>query len=469
MAETNVVVIGSGPGGYVAAIRAAQLGAKVTLVEKGELGGICLNRGCIPTKFLLHSADIYQSIKDAGQYGINVTGVSLDMTKMQSGKQRVISTLVSGVRGLLKGNGVDIISGRAKLVPSRQVEIDLGEGKSQTVQPDKIIIAAGSKPIVLPIPGGNSPDIMDASDMLNLSQLPESLALIGGGVIGVEMATILAKMGSKVNIVEMMPHCLPTQDAELSSVLEDAFKRDGVGIYCSSRVSRIEDTGSGKRVVFTDSNKVEKSLEVAAVAMSVGYKPNLDDLGLAECGVTVSRGGIKVSSGMETSIPGIYAIGDVVGGMMLAYVAMAEGIVAAENATGMSSQIDYTAVPQCIFTLPEVASVGLTEEVAIAQGHKIQVGRFPFSANGLARVLGEPRGLVKIITEEGGRLLGIHIVGPHATKLIAEAAIVMKLGGTNQDIIRTMHAHPTLSEALWEAAMDVDGKAIHYPPRRKSG
>jgi len=469
MEKRNVVVIGGGPGGYVAAIKAVQLGAKVTLVEEDKLGGTCLNRGCIPTKFLLRSVETYQSIKDAGQYGLSVTGVNMDLSKMQVGKNKVISTLVSGVKGLLRGNNIEVISGRAKLAPPKQVEIDSGQGKKQTIEAEKIIIVTGAKPIVLPIPGADSPDIMSVESMLELEELPKSLAIIGGGVIGVELATVLAKLGCRVSLIEMMPHCLPTQDDEIASILEGVLREDGIQVCCSARVSRIEDVKGGKAVIFTEGD-TEQRIEAEVVAIAVGYKPNIEDLGLEECGVAIDKGSIQVNERMQTSVPDIYAAGDVVGGMMLAYIAIEEGIVAAENAMGMNSKIDYHAIPQCIFTLPEVASVGITEQEAIDQGHEIEIGRFPFSANGMAMILGEQKGLVKIITEKKyGQILGVHIIGPHATGLIAEATIAMKLESTHEDIIATTHAHPSLSEALWEAAMDVSGKAIHSLSRKKGG
>ena len=467
MEKRDVIVIGGGPGGYVAAIRAAQLGAKVTLVEEDKLGGTCVNRGCIPTKFLLRSVETYQSVKNAGQYGISVTGANLDLSEMQTQKNRVIATSASGVKGLLGGHKVEVISGRAKLTSAKQVEIDSGQGKKQTIGAERIIIVTGAKPIVLPIPGADSPDILDTERMLNLSQLPKSLVIIGGGVVGVELATVWAKLGCKVSVVEMMPHCLPTQDAEIAAILEGVLREDGIQVCCSARVAKIEDVKGGKAVVFSEGG-TEQKIEAEAVAIAVGYKPNIEGLGLDECGVTIDKGGIQVNERMQTSAPDIYAAGDVVGGMMLAYVAIAEGIVAAENAMGINSKIDYQAVPQCIFTLPEVASVGLTEEEAVAQGYEIQVGKVPFLANGMATILGERRGLVKMVTEQKyGQILGVHIIGPNATGLIAEAALAMRLESTHEDITATIHAHPNLSEILWEAAMDVSGKAIHFPSRKK--
>ena len=458
MESRDLVVIGGGPAGYVAALRAAQLGVKVTLVEEKALGGTCLNWGCIPTKFLLHSAEVYQSIRDAGQYGLNVSEVSFDLSEMQDRKSRVVSTLVSGIQGLLDRNKVEVIRGRAKLAPTKQVEISSG----QTIQAEKIIIATGSHPTALPIPGADSPDIMNSERILSLKQFPKSLAIIGGGAIGVEMATILSKLGCKVSLLEMMPHCLPTQDAEIALILHGIFEKDGIDVHCSAQVSRIEDCTGGKRVVFSDGNS-QQQLEAEAVAITVGYKPNIEGLGLEECGVAVERGCIQVNERMETSVPDIYAAGDVIGGLMLAYVGFAEGMVAAENVSGRHSEIDYQVVPQCIFTSPEVASVGLTEEEASAQGYELRVGRFPFIASGMAHIMGESRGLVKIITEQKyGQILGVHIIGPRATSLIQEVTLAMKLEATPEDIVATMHPHPNLSESIWEAALDVKGETLHY-------
>ena len=462
MEEKDVVVIGGGPAGYVAAIRASQLGAKVALVEEKKLGGICLNSGCIPTKFLLHSVELYESFKTAEQYGLSASEVNFDLTKMQARKNRIVSTLVSGVKSLLATNKVEIITGHAMLAAATQVEIDSGQGTKQTIEAKKVILATGSQTVKLPIPGADAPDIMNAENMLELGYLPKSMVIIGGGVVGVEWATILAKLGCKVTIVEMLPRILPTQDAEIASVLEGILKEGGIQIYCGARVSSIEDTGGGKLVVFS-AGESENRLEAEVVAVAVGQRPNIAGLGLEECDVAIDKGRIQTNESLQTSVPNIYAAGDVVGGMMLAYVGIAEGKVAAENALGKESTIDYQVVPQCIFTLPELASVGLTEEEAIARGYKIKLGKFPFAANGMAAILGEKRGLVKIITEqEYGQILGVHIIGPRATSLIPEAALAMKLEVTPEEIVSTMHAHPTLSEAIWEAALDVNGEAIHF-------
>ncbi len=468
MEARELVIIGGGPAGYVAAIRAAQLGGKVTLIEEDKLGGTCLNHGCIPSKSLLHSVELYEAIKNAGQYGITTTGVSIDLAKMMARKSTVISTLVSGVQGLLKVNGVEVINGRARLLPSMQVEITDGQGQKQVLTAQKIIIATGARPITLPIPGADSPHgVIGAESVLDLEHIPERLLMIGGGVIGVEMATILAKLGSKVTIVEMLPHILPLEDVELTAVVSKALQEDGVEIYERAKVSAIEDAAEGKAVTVV-TGEGEKKLVVEAVAIGVGYRPNLDGLGLEEAGVAVEKGAIKVNDSMATSVPNIYAAGDAVGGMMLAYVAMEEGVVAAENALGKDTAIDYQTVPRCVFTLPELAGVGLTEADARARKYQVQTGKFPFAANGMAVIKGERRGLVKIVTDQKyGQILGVHIVGPQATELIAEAALAMKLDVTPQEIIATIHSHPSLSEAFREAALDVSGETIHFPPSKK--
>jgi dihydrolipoamide dehydrogenase len=466
--ERDIIIIGGGPAGYVAAIRAAQLGGGVALVERDALGGTCLNRGCVPSKALLHSAELYQSMQHAEQYGVTAREVSFDLTRMQARKSRVVSTHVGGVRSLLSGNKVEVLQGTARLTPSKQVEIDLGQGQKQAIAAKKVILATGAKPISLPIPGADSPTgVISAESILDLDAIPKSMVMIGGGVIGIEMATILAKLGSKVSIVEMLPHILPAEDAELTSVLGRALKDDGVELYEGARVSAIADSQGGKLVTVATGD-TESKLEAEVVAIAVGYRPNTDGLGLAEAGVATEKGAIKVNERMETSLPDIYAAGDAIGGIMLAYVAMEEGIIASENALGRNSTMDYQAVPRCTFSLPELASVGLTEEEAETQEYQVQVGRFPFSANSMATILGERRGMVKIVSEsQYGQILGVHIIGPHATELIAEATLAMKLEATTADIVSTIHGHPSLSEAVHEAALDVTGETIHYPSKNR--
>jgi len=467
MQEKDVVVIGGGPAGYIAAIRASQLGARVTLVEKEKLGGACLHRACVPTKFLLKTVERYHAIKNAEQYGVSINGVNIDLSKVQTRKNAVISQLLDGIKNLMTMNTIEVISGKAKLKPLKQIEIDSGQEPKITIQARKIILTTGSHPKVLPIPGADAPDIFNPEQILNMEQVPDSLIFIGGGVVGIEMATILAGLGCKVSVVEIMPHILPGEDAELVKILERALKRDGVKIYTGTRVTHIEGAEDNKQVSIA-SDHSESKLEARAVAIAVGYRPYLEGLGLAQTGIATINSGIQTNQHMETSVPDIYAAGDVTGGMMLAYVAMAEGIAAAENAMGIEAKIDYQAVPRCIFSSPEIASVGLTEDEALAQGHQIQCGRFPFSANSAAAIMGESRGMVKIITEQdSGQVLGIHIIGPEAVNLIGEATLAMKMGATAKDIQATIHAHPTLSEAFWEASLDITGEALNFFSHKK--
>jgi len=300
-----------------------------------------------------------------------------------------------------------------------------------------------------------------------VESIPESIIMIGGGVIGIEMATILAKLGCQVSVVEMLPHILPLEDAELTAILAKALKDDGIQLYEGTKVSKIEDSPGGKAAVISD-GKTEQKLEAEAVAIAVGYRPNTDGLGLEEAGITINKGAIQVNERMETSVPGIYAAGDAIGGIMLAYVAMEEGIIAAEYVMGQNTSIDYNVVPHFTHSLLELASVGLTEEEARSQGHETKIGRFPFAANSIATILGERRGLIKIVTEpKYGQVLGIHILGPRATELIAEATLAMKMEATVPDIVATLHAHPSLSEAMHEAALDVTGETIHYPSKNR--
>ncbi len=468
MNERDTVVIGGGPAGYVAALRASQLGVKVSLIEENKLGGVCLNSGCIPTKFLLHAVNLQRSIGTAGEYGIEVTGAAIGLTRLQEGKNRLVSSLVSGVRQLLAAGKIEVINGRAKLGSSSQVDITTGDGEKQSVRAAKIIIATGGKAVGLPVPGADNPEVINYEGLLSLDRVPESMVIIGGGVIGVEMATVYNRLGCRVSIVEMMPRILPTVDAEIVSVVDSALRKDGVNIYCGAGVEKIEDAAEGKQVSFSIGGEVNK-LGAKIVAVTTGQKPNIESVGLDECGVAANEKGIKVNERMETSVTGIYAAGDITGGMMLAHVAFAEGKTAAENATGGEAIMDYQAVPQCIFTSPEIAGVGLSEEEAVAQGYEVEIGRFPFSASGMAAILGETGGMVKIITEKKySRILGVHIAGPSASNLIAEAALAIKMELTPQEIIETIHSHPSLSEAFWEAALDISGESIHFPSRKKT-
>ncbi len=368
---------------------------------------------------------------------------------------------------MLKGNSIEIVKGRGVLRSPKHVEVDMGRDGKQVLETEKIFIATGSKSIRPNIPGVENPDIVNAESLLDATKFPESLVIIGGGVIGVEIGTILAKLGSKVTIVEMMPHIIPLQDEELASVLTETLKADGVQIYCNSRVTGIESNKQGKRVLLS-TDGATKYLEADSVSIAIGRRPNTEGIGLTECGVVTDKGKIKVNERMQTNVPGIYAIGDVTGKLMLAHVGFMQGKVAAENALGGKSVMDYRAVPQCIFTMPEIACVGLTEKEATGKGYSIKVGRFPFSANAMAGILGEVRGMVKMVTEtKYNQILGVHIIGPRATTLISEATLAIQGEMTPEEIVNTIHPHPTLSESIWEAAMDVTGESIHSHTRHK--
>ena len=465
MKKCDLVIVGGGPAGYVAAIRASQLGSKVILIEQDALGGTCLNRGCIPTKALLHSIDVLESVRKGKDYGVNVGEFSIDFTKMMSRKNDVVNTLVSGVNYLMRSNAIEVIKGTGKVISSAEVAVD-GE-QQETVEATRIILATGSVSSTVPIPGVEGSGIITSNEALQLAEIPASLLIIGGGVIGVEFATIFAKLGTKVTIVEMLPQIIPTEDQELAVSLKRALERDGVRIFNNTQVNRIEDDSKGGKLISVVTGEEEQKLIAELVLVAVGRKPNIEGLGLESVGVKTERGRIIVNDSMETSIPGIYAAGDAIGGILLAHVAFAEGEAAVENALGGKSVVDYKAVPRCIYTMPEVAAVGLTENQAKEKGLNLKAGKFPFAANPRALILGQPGGFIKILSDtDSGEIFGIHIFGPQATELIAEAALAMRMEMTVSEISSTIHAHPTLSEAMRETALDAEGIAVHIPRRR---
>jgi len=469
MAERDIVIIGAGPGGYVAAIKAAQMGGKVTLIEKEELGGTCLNWGCIPTKALLRGVELLESVKGGQEFGIQTTGLSVDFPKLMARKDRAVKTLVSGVTALMKTNGIEVIKGKARLLSPQRIQVLDDKGLAVEYQARKVILATGSVSARLPIPGADLTGVIDSNGALQLTRIPESMVVIGAGPIGLEFGTVFAALGTRVNIIEMLPQILPSEDPEVASALDKALRSFKIQTLTGAEVKMIEETGEGKKKVLTLTEGGEKTFEAEVVLVAVGRKPNLEGLGAQEAGIQVGKKGIEVNSRMETKVPGVYAIGDVTGQWLLAHFAFAQGEVAAENAVGHEAQLEPRAVPRCVYTLPEVASVGLTEKEAREGKTEYRVGRFPFSANGKATVLGERNGFVKIISEaKYGEILGVHIFGPHATDLIGEALLAMQLEGTAQDIALAIHPHPTLTEALKEGALDVDGMALHIPPRKKA-
>ena len=468
MAEKDIVIIGGGPGGYVAAIKAAQLGGKVTLVEKDELGGTCLNWGCMPTKALLHGVEILESLETGKDFGIQADGVKVDFARMSARKDRAVKVLVSGVAGLMKANGIEVIKGRARLISPQTIQVVDEKGQTATHQARKIILATGSVSAQPPIPGSQLAGVIDSNGALQLTRVPGSMVIIGAGPIGLEFGTIFAALGSKVTILELLPQVLPSEDTEVASALEKSLSKYKVQTLTGAQVKGIEETAGGRLKVSAVIGEGEKAFEGEVVLMAVGRRPNLEGLGLEEAGVGFSKKGIGINSRMETNIPGIYAVGDVTGQWLLAHFAFAQGEVAAENVLGHEGQLDSRVVPRCVYTLPEVASVGITEKEAKEKGYEYKVGRFPFSANGKATVTGERSGFIKIVAEaKYGEILGVNILGPHATDLIGEAVLAMKLEGTAQDIAQAIHPHPTLTEALKEGALDVDGMALHIPPRKR--
>jgi dihydrolipoamide dehydrogenase len=456
----DVLVIGAGPGGYVAAIRAGQLGARVAVVEGTYIGGVCLNVGCIPSKALLRSAQVYETLRDAKQYGINVDGVvAPDWAAIQKRKEQIVKRLTTGVSGLLKKAKATVYEGRGRFVDVHTVEVSSKEG-TQRVEADKVIIATGARPVRLPLPGFDLPGVLDSTGALSLGALPGRLLVVGGGVIGCELAAIFAAFGVEVTIVEMLDRLLPMMDPEVSAEIQRSFRKQKVRSYVDSRANSIAAQGEALSVAISTPDG-EETIEVDKVLVSVGRRANVEDLGLEAIGVQVDRG-VVVNDRMETDVPGVYAIGDVTGKWWLAHVASEQGVVAAENACGHPAQMDYKSVPSCVFTYPEVASVGLTEAQAQEQGYEVVVGKFPFMGNGKALTYGERVGFVKIVSEKKyGEVLGLHIVGAHASDLVLEGGLALSMEATLDEIVATIHAHPTLGEAIHEAALAAQGRAIH--------
>jgi len=465
MEERDLVVIGGGPAGYVAAIRACQLGGKVTLIEKDALGGTCLNRGCIPTRTLARGVELLDLAKKAKDYGVSFGEASVDFAKMMARKDIVTKTLVGGVDLLLKGNGVEVLKGRGKLLSGSEVEVELEGGEKRVIKARGIIIATGSRTRRLSVPGGKGKGIIASEEALELSEVPKSMVILGGQEIGFAFATIFSRLGTGVTVLEDTPEMLTSVDREVVSTFERGLKRNGIQVFTEATISKIEDGESGEKNVIVDLKEGQVILACQYVLVAENREANTDEVGLEQAGVKLNEKGILANRRMETNVPGVFAAGDATGREMLASVAFAEGKTAAENGLGRDSEMDYRVIPRFINTLPQIASVGLTENEARVEGYQLKVGSFPFAANGAAATLGERTGLIKIVTETRyGQILGVHIVGPRAADLIAEAALVMKMEGTPQEITSTMHPHPTLAEAFMEAALDVTGETIHFLP-----
>lgn len=458
----KITVIGAGPGGYVAAIRAAQLGAEVTVIEEEEVGGTCLNWGCIPTKTLIASADLLHKARNSKNFGLILDGsISPDIQKIVERKDRVVSTQVKGIRGLFKSWGIRIVRGRGVISSPEKITVTLKDGSIDHVETDKIIIATGSRPAEIPVFPFDGKKILSSNHAINPDRIPESLLIVGAGVIGCEFAFIYNEFGSDVTMVEMMPNAVSTEDEEISAILERELKKNKIKLIKDTSVNNIDVRNNGVSVGLSDG----KVIQVDQVLVSIGRAVNSDNIGLEDMGIEKGvRGEIIVDSRMQTNIDGIYAIGDVTGGIMLAHLASKEGTVAAESAMGREAEINYNVIPAAIFTSPEIGSVGLREKQAVEKGLKIKIGRFQVRSLGKAHAIGEISGLFKIIAdEETDMILGAHIIGPHASDLIHEVALAMEKGLTAKDIANTIHAHPTLSEGIMEAAEDVHGSAIHSP------
>lgn len=455
----KIVILGAGPGGYVGAIKAAKMGAQVTLVEKDTVGGTCLNRGCIPTKALLASSDVLTKIRQAKDFGIKVEGdVKPDINFMMDRKDKIVEGLVRGIQFLLDKNNVRLVKGTGKISDKNKVTVTKDDGTTEDIEADAIIIATGSSPAQIPIFPYDGEKVITSDEALNLRQIPKSMIIVGAGVIGCEFAMFFNNLGTSITIVEMMDHVLPLEDKEIGREMAKAMKRKKVKLLLNTKIEKAEKTETGVKAVLDNGKEIEADIMLVAV----GRRANIHDIGLEELGVAMDKGRILVNDYMETNVAGIYAIGDVVPGAQLAHLASAEAVCAVENIMGIQSKMDYSSVPRGVFTDPEVSGVGLTEEEALAKGYNIKKGDFAFRALGKAQAMGEYFGKVKVIADEKtGKLIGASIIGPNATEIIHELAVGVRYGLTAEQLGRVIHSHPTLSEAVMEALQDVDGQSAH--------
>jgi len=460
----DVCIIGSGPGGYVAAVRAAQLGLSVLIVERdSRLGGVCTLRGCIPTKALLHTADLLEEARHGADVGVGAREVRLELAAAMKHKEKAIRQSSNGVSYLMKKNRVDVANGFGRIQGVGKVTVAAADGSETTYSAKNIVVATGSEPRSLPGIEIDHKTILSSDSILEVTEVPKSLIVIGSGAVGVEFASMFARFGSKTTIVEILPRIVPLEDDEISRELAASFKRQGIAVYVDARVERVTKTEGGVEVLARTSGGKTETFRAEKILLAVGRKPLSENIGLERVGVSTERGYITIDSMMQTNVSGIYAIGDVIPTSWLAHVAMAEGVVAVEHMAGKQTRpLNYDQVPGCTYCAPEVASVGLTESRARERGYDVAVGKFPFSANGKARVINDTTGFVKIVGEKKyDEVLGVHIVGPRATELIAEATAALKLEATAEELVRTIHAHPTLAEAIHEASEAVGGHAIH--------
>jgi len=457
MSKYDIIVLGSGPGGYVAAIRASQLGLKTAIIEKESLGGVCLNWGCIPTKALLKSAQVFEYLKHAEDYGLTVTGADKDFTKVVERSRGVADGMSKGVQFLMKKNKIDVINGYGKLKPGKKVEVDGTEYSA-----DHIIIATGARSRELPNLPQDGKKVIGYREAMTLPKQPKSMIVVGSGAIGVEFSNFYNSMGTEVTIVEYLPRLVPVEDEDVSKQFERIFKKSGIKVMTNASVESLDT--SGKLVKATvKTKKGEEVLEAEVVLSAVGIVSNLENIGLEDVGIVIDRNKIIVNDWYQTNIPGYYAIGDVTPGPALAHVASAEGITCVEKIAGMHVEpIDYGNIPGCTYTSPEIASVGMTEKQAKEAGYELKVGKFPFSASGKASASGAKDGFVKVIFDaKYGEWLGCHMIGAGVTDMIAEAVLGRKLETTGHEVLKAIHPHPTMSEAVMEAVADAYGEVIH--------
>jgi dihydrolipoamide dehydrogenase len=456
----EIVVIGGGPGGYVAAIRAAQQGKKVALVEAQDLGGTCLNRGCIPSKTLLRHSEVIEQIEKAKSWGIETGPVTLSLTKMLERKKQVIQKLRNGISFLLKKGKIDLLNGYGEVKKDGKIVVKT-EGKEETLSTEKIIIATGSSPVIPAIPGLDQASYYTSDTIFNIDTIPGSLVIVGGGIIGVEFACIFSSLNVPVTIVEMGDRIVPGEDKDASKALSQSLKKKGVTILTNAKVKEVTSSEGKQAVQVEGDNGRTESIDCDALLLSVGRKPNTS--AFAELNLEMNGPFVKVDREMKSSHPSVYAVGDVVGGWQLAHVASAEGLIAAANASGEKEEMDYKVVPRCVYTSPEIASVGITEEEAKKQGRPYKVVKIDHAGNGKALALDEKEGFVKLIADtKYGEILGVTMVGPHVTEMIAEPSAFMHLEGTVEEMASMIHPHPTVSESVYEAAASWLGKGIHH-------
>ena len=462
MSKFDIIVLGSGPGGYVTAIRASQLGFKTAIIEKESLGGVCLNWGCIPTKALLKSAQVFEYLKHAEDYGLSAENVSYDFDAVVKRSRGVADGMSKGVQFLMKKNKIEVINGVGKIKPGKKVEVKSEGGETTEYSADNIVIATGARSRELPSLPQDGKKVIGYREAMSLEKQPKKMIVVGSGAIGMEFAYFYHSMGTEVTVVEYMPNIVPVEDEDISKQLERSFKKSGVKIKTSAEVTKVDTSGDGVKAT-VKTKKGEEVLEADIVLSAVGIKTNIENIGLEDVGIATDRDKILVNDYYQTNIPGYFAIGDVTPGQALAHVASAEGIICVEKLAGMHVEaLDYGNIPGCTYCIPEIASVGLTEKQAKEKGYDLKIGKFPFSASGKAKAAGTPDGFVKVIFDaKYGEWLGCHMIGVGVTDMIAEAVVARKLETTGHEVLKAVHPHPTMSEAVMEAVADAYDEVIH--------